>query len=277
MNYRISDLKNFIESAGCRTLSEAAKKLEITQPALSESIKRLEQDLGHILFYRSRSGINLTPTGQMTFEKAKNALSAILNVESFENSENLFQGRLVTIGCHPMVASYFLPSALKYLAKKSSDYRVEIKHGLSRHIQDDIQKGLIDIGIVINPIPVPDLIIKTIAKDSIYIWTHEKEGVGNKLICSLDLFQSQSILRKAKSLPTEIIDTNSIELIVRLVSHNVGLGIIPERAVHLLKAPLKKLKDSPVFKDDICLVYRPEFGKNSFEKEVIESLKQSII
>lgn len=277
MNYRISDLKNFIEAANCRTLSEAAKKLEISQPALSESIKRLESDLGHTLFYRSRAGVQLTSTGQSTLEKAKNAFSAILDVESFSVKHNSSQGRLITIGCHQTIASYFLPQAFKYLEKKSPDYRVQLKHGLSRDIQDKVQKGSIDIGIVVNPISVPDLIIKKIAEDVVYVWSSEKNAIGNKLICNMDLFQAQSILRKMRRHSLEMLETDSIELIVRLVDQQIGYGIIPERAVKLLGAKLKKQKDMPSFKDEICIVYRPEFGKNNYEQEIIDSLKQSII
>lgn len=282
MNYRISDLKNFTEAANCRTLSEASKKLGISQPALSESIKRLESDLGYTLFYRSRAGVQLTSTGQSTLEKAKNAFSAILDVESFSLKNKFSQGRLITIGCHQTIASYFLPSTFKTLEKKSPDYRIQLKHGFSRDIQDKVQKGLIDIGIVVNPISVPDLIIKKIAEDLIYVWSSGKTPIGNKLICNLDLFQTQSILRemglkKMKQHSLELVETDSIELIVRLVDHQVGYGIIPERAVQLLGAKLKKQKDMPSFKDEICIVYRPEFGKNDYEQGIIDSLKQSII
>jgi len=277
MSFRISDLKNFIETAHCSTMSEAARKLEITQPALSESIKRLEEDLGEVLFYRSRSGISLTSTGESVLEKAKIAMSSLLDVESFKAGDSSFKGRFITIGCHPVVGSYFLPRALKALEKKAPDYRVDLKHGLSRVIQAEIQKGLIDIGIVINPIFVPDLIVKKVSQDNVCLWSSKKGPIGNKLICNLDLFQTQSILRKWKEAPADIINTDSLELIVRLVANQVGYGIIPERAVHLFNADFKKHKDTPSFKDDICLVYRPEFGKNEFEQAVIESLKSAMV
>lgn len=61
MKYRMTDLRNFVEASSCPTIMQAAQKLEISQPALSESIKRLESDLGYLLFYRSRTGIKLTP------------------------------------------------------------------------------------------------------------------------------------------------------------------------------------------------------------------------
>ena len=64
MKFRFNDIQNFLAASTCKTINQAAHKLEISQPALSESLKRLEQDVGYILFYRSRSGIELTPSGR---------------------------------------------------------------------------------------------------------------------------------------------------------------------------------------------------------------------
>ncbi|MGZ3773619.1 MAG: LysR family transcriptional regulator [Pseudobdellovibrionaceae bacterium] len=274
MTFRVTDLKNFVECSQCNTMSVAARKLGITQPSLSESIKRLEADLRVKLFYRSRSGIKLTPNGRNVFENARLALSSLVNVESSCEDNALFKGRVITIGCHPVVASYSLPSALHMLSKKSPDYKVFLKHGSSRNIQALIQMGQIDVGIVINPTAVPDLIIRKLAYDEVCVWSADKKT--DKLICHMELFQTQYILRKWKNHPVEIIDTESLELAVRLVEKGIGYGIIPERAVKLLGANLKKHKELPQYKDSICLVYRPEFGKNLFEKEVITALLKSL-
>ena len=53
----------FYEVAGCRNFSVAAKKLYITQPAVSKAISRLEESLDTVLFYRSSRGVCLTPEG----------------------------------------------------------------------------------------------------------------------------------------------------------------------------------------------------------------------
>ncbi|MGZ3742306.1 MAG: hypothetical protein ACXWRA_00480 [Pseudobdellovibrionaceae bacterium] len=65
------------------------------------------------------------------------------------------------------------------------------------------------------------------------------------------------------------------KLSFKFVERGIGYGIIPERAVLLLGAKLNKHADLPQYKDSICLVYRPEFGKNRFEKEVLAALADS--
>ncbi|MGZ3805763.1 MAG: LysR family transcriptional regulator substrate-binding protein [Pseudobdellovibrionaceae bacterium] len=87
----------------------------------------------------------------------------------------LFKGRIITIGCHPVVASYSLPKAFQTLGQKSPDYKIYLKHGTSRNIQTLIQMGQVDIGIVINPTFAPDLVIKRLAYDEVCVWSGGKK------------------------------------------------------------------------------------------------------
>ena len=278
MKYRMTDIENFVTTASCSTIIQAAIKLEISQPALSESIKRLESDLGHVIFYRSRTGIELTPTGKIFFTKAQSLLQSIDQLEISNKKETIFNGRTIVIGCHETVAQYSIPRALSILQKSAPDYKVELKHDFSRNIQSEVQHGHIDIGIVINPVEVPDLVILKLAKDKVGIWSAKNKYENNldTLICNQNLFQTASILKKWKNKPSKIIHTDSLELICQLVNENIGYGIIPERAVILSKLKLIDHKKLPSFNDEICLVFRPEFGKSLFEKITIEALKEAI-
>lgn len=275
MKYRLSDIRNFVEMASCKTIIQCANKLEISQPALSESLKRLEQDLGCILFYRSRSGIQLTPSGKVILDKAQTALRAFVDLDIIAKEENVFAGRTIVVGCHSTVAQYSIPKALKYLKSIAPDYKIELRHDLSRNIQADIQRGVIDIGIVINPARVPDLIIRPVAADIVGVWANKSSKNLDTIICDPNLFQSQSILKKWKDKPSKIISTDSLELICRLVAADIGFGIIPQRAVNLLSTQLRQLEKLPIYKDEIALVYRPEFGKVASERLTVEALEKS--
>lgn len=277
MDVRLTDLKNFIEASSCITMGQAATKLEISQPALSESLKRLETDIGAILFFRSRSGIKLTATGRLFLEKAKTVTSSLKNLNLRAESDQVFAGRSIVIGCHPTVASYSLPKTLSYLKQEASDFKVELRHDLSRNIQSAVQSGVIDVGLVINPVSVPDLVIKRLAFDYVSIWTANRSKPFDTIICDSDLFQTQSILKKWKERPQKLISTTQLDLIARLAYEHIGYGIIPDRAVQLSGLKLYKLENSPSYKDEICLIYRPEFGKQEFENITIEALKQSFI
>ena len=190
---------------------------------------------------------------------------------------------MVTIGCHPVVASYSLPAALKSLSRTAPDYRIDLKHDLSRSVLLEIQQGRVDIGLVVNATPTPDLIVRKIASDDVCVWTSPRASVSSqtsakhdRIFCDPSLMQTQSILRKWKKAPTVQIATSSLELIVRLTAEGLGYGILPARAVKLVGAKLQVEPHLPSYRDTISLVYRPEFGKNKIERRVIEALTASL-
>lgn len=275
MKYRVNDIVNFVETSTCSTIIQSASRLEISQPALSESIKRLESDLGYAVFYRSRTGIKLTPLGRAFLIKAK-ALIQSINDLSFSTEENFFSHQSIKIGCHVTVAQYSIPKALSFLKTKAPNYQIELIHDFSRNIQTEVQKGNIDIGIVINPSIVPDLVIQKLTNDIVGVWSHKKYQEFDTVICNLNLFQTQSILKKWREKPAKVISTDSLELICRLVNEKIGYGILPERAVQLSGFDFKNWSECPTYKDELSLIYRPEFGKSPAEKLMIQSLRQSL-
>jgi DNA-binding transcriptional LysR family regulator len=69
---------------------------------------------------------------------------------------------------------------------KESSLRIQLMHGLSRHVQVEVQHGRIDVGIVVNPIASPDLIIRTLATDEFCIWQgNDLKTQKLKLFCNL--------------------------------------------------------------------------------------------
>ncbi len=275
MKFRFNDVQNFLATSSCKTINQAANKLEISQPALSESLKRLEQDLGHVLFYRSRSGIELTPSGKAFLPKAQALVKAYNDLAIEDGKRKLFGDRVISIGCHPIIAQYFVPEALARLKVAAPDFQVQLRHDISRKIQESVQTGQIDMAIVANPVEIPGLYITRLGADQVGVWSADETADSDTIICNLDLFQTHSILSNWKNKPNRLISSSSLELICRLVSKNIGLGIIPGRAVELSGLPLFHQKKLPVFRDQVCLIHRPEFGRNDAEKLVIRAFRES--
>ncbi len=268
---RLNVMHNFIEVSSFSSFSLAAKKMEVTQPALSESISRLEKDLGFKLFYRTKNGVSLTPQGRKTLERVKKAYQIIASL----GEEEIGSIPMINLGCHSVVASYFLPEFFSLIAKKIPDHRIQLKHDLSRNIQFEIQAGRIDIGIVVNAIKNPDLIIKKIAEDSVCVWQSKKRTPQQQVIADLNLFQTQSILKKWTHAPKSITSTESLDLIIRMTHQGCGYGIIPKKAVDLVGLDLVQVANTPHFKDQFSVVHRPEFGKTPYEKEILAAIYQS--
>jgi DNA-binding transcriptional LysR family regulator len=275
MSMRWRDLQNFMVSARSRTLTEAALQLGISQPALSESIKRLETDCGAALFYRSRSGIRLTPGGRK-FSKKVELLVSDWNAlqETFSNEGNKQRSEII-IGSHRSVATYLFPNVLKELDLINQKIDIRLIHDLSRNIQIQVQQGLIDFAVVVNAVPVPDLIIKPVGVDYIKFWK-EKSTIADVIIYDPALMQSQNLLRKLKTNPSRSVHTDSFDMTLRCIEEGVGIGLLPERFVKMSSRKLISPSHYPIYKDEISIVYRPEFANNKISQDLVRIIKKQM-
>jgi len=282
-----SDLTYFIEAAQTKNLSRAAERLGITQPSLSLAIKRLEDSLGVPLFIRSRKGVELTKAGKDLVGRGRVLLLNWEQLRSEVTKKSTGVSGEYVIGCHASVALYSLPNFLPQLVQDHPDLELKLVHDLSRKITEKVISFEVDFGIVVNPVSHPDLVIKPLCKDDVSFWTSSKPTANQVLdmetgvlLCDLNLTQVKKLLsdlQKKKQGFKRIIQSCNLEVIAEMTAAGVGVGILPTRvatrdSVHGLK-PLKgKL---PIFKDDICLVYRADAQKNQGSKVLIEAIKNA--
>jgi DNA-binding transcriptional LysR family regulator len=150
---------------------------------------------------------------------------------------------------------------------------------------EEIIDFTIDVGIIVNPIKHPDLVIVPLAKDEVTGWQIEAEKKSKKtdektIICDPDLHQTQWILKhmQKKGISYQrMITTNNLEVIGRLAASGIGIGILPENVVKTLyknqTLKLSRVKEMPVYQDEICLVYRHENRGIKATQVMIEAIK----
>ncbi|EHI99843.1 MULTISPECIES: LysR family transcriptional regulator [unclassified Clostridium] len=140
--------KTFFTVAKYKNISHAAEVLFVSQPAVSKSIKTLENHLNLKLFSRSSKGVALTPEGEILFKHINNALSELSLgehiLEKLKNKEigNINLGVSTTIG-----KSYFLPEFEKF-TKEYSDFKIKIINRPTLDTIKLIQEEKLDLGII---------------------------------------------------------------------------------------------------------------------------------
>lgn len=262
-----ADLTYFIEVAQTQNLTRAAERIGISQPSLTLAIRRLEDSLGTQVLFRSKKGVTLTQSGRQLLAQARELLQQWEKVKSRTlASVNEVQGSY-TIGCHPSVALYSLPQMMAGLLEEYPHLEIKLQHDLSRKIVEQVVQMQIDLGIVVNPVSHPDLVIRKICSDEVTLWkgkghrkTQDVSSGQGVLICNADLLQSQSLLAKLKRSRIEfarVVESSSLEVIARLTCEGAGIGILPGR-VAAQERTLQRLPSAPAFHDDICLVMRME-------------------
>lgn len=281
-----SDLKYFIEVSSTGNLSRAAERLGISQPSLTLSIQRLEKEVGVDLLIRSKRGVALTPAGKRLLAQGRFLLQEWEKVrEAATKSQSEVSGSYV-LGCHPSVALYSLPHFMPELLEKFPDLEIKVSHDLSRKVTESVISMNLDLGIVVNPVQHPDLIIKKLCDDEVTFWTapgsrsiQSPSSEAGVLICDPELLQTQDLIKKLGGSKEgfsyrRTLFSSNLEVISNLVASGSGYGILPGRVAKRVRNPkLKKIRGAPIFKDEICLVYRVENRKVRAIQEIADRIQ----
>lgn len=269
MDYRISDLQNFVTTAEHRTISEAARVLGISQPALSQSLKRLEKDLSRVLMFRTRQGTALSPEGRALWPAAVQLISDLNSLGGSHHPE-------IRMGAHSVIAAWAIPVMIKHLRAGPIDFKFKITHGRSRDIQDQIQNGKIDLGLVVNPLNASGLVSKLVATDEVSVWVTKKATESSLLFCDTELVQTQQILRKwPRSGDFAIVQSSSLEFIAKMVSTGSGMGILPRKSLSQRDlSEVRLVARAPVYTDRIYLMHQTKFGRTRYERTFLASLNR---
>ena len=145
MAVRLELYRVFLEVAKQGNISAAAQNLFISQSAVSQSVKQLEEQLQVRLFSRSTRGVSLTSEGKLLLEYVSHALGLLQSgEEKIAASRQLLTGELI-IGASDTVTKTYLLSRLEAFHKDYPDIRIRILNGTTSMVLDSLHAGQVDI------------------------------------------------------------------------------------------------------------------------------------
>lgn len=149
----LRQLKFFLGVAACESFTKAAEQLHIAQPALSISIKKLEEELDVILFNRRDRRISLTAEGEALFRHAQGILQGVSNAkQEIADLRGLLKGE-VRVGLTPMLSSFFFPKIISSFTLSHPGLKISISGDSAWSIQRKIESGELDIGVIAGAVP----------------------------------------------------------------------------------------------------------------------------
>lgn len=149
----LKQLKFFLGVAECESFTKAAEQLHIAQPALSISIKKLEEELDVLLFNRRDRKISLTAEGEALLLHAQNILQGVNNAkQEIADLRGLLKGE-VRVGLTPMLSSFFFPKIISSFKQSHPGLRISISGDSAWNIQRKIESGELDIGVIAGEVP----------------------------------------------------------------------------------------------------------------------------
>lgn len=270
-------LRYFKAISSTGNMTRASERLGVTQPTLTHAMRRLETELGCILFIRSKAGVRLTKAGLKLLslsDELESGWSRIRNLVS--NEDQLVEGTY-SIGCHASVGLSTIHRFTATLMKDHPRLGLRLQHGLSREITEAISSNRIDVGIIANPIRQSGLTFYELCKERFALWKSPALKNDDVLIYDPDLAQVQKMLEMlAKKGMTfrRHVHSSSLELTAKLTSEGVGIGILPERVLGELSHHACAVVDgAPVVKDSICLVFKKENQTTEASSVILKAIQ----
>ena len=240
MNVNLELYRIFYIVAKHKHMTKASEELMISQPAISQSIKKLEDQLGGILFIRSNKGMELTEEGKMLFEYIKGSLDLIRTAENkFTHFKELTQGE-IKVGISASLTKAVLLDALKSFHEDYPNITINITNELTKNLIADLQKGKLDF-VIFNESDVREsnVALKELTKlKPVFIYNPKYHDFPKKAFKLSELNNIPLILQNKESNSRQYLDAfmvqNTVDLkpTLEVVSQdliiefaNIGLGV----------------------------------------------------
>lgn len=150
MEIDIELYKIFYNVAKFGNITKAANELFISQPAVTMSIKKLEEQLETTLFTRTKRGVLLTSEGKVLYEYVAKAMENIKIGENRLSSLKNLEAGNIKIGIGTTLTKYFLVSYLKEYHQKYPNISINIDTSMTSEIIKKLEDGIIDVAIITN-------------------------------------------------------------------------------------------------------------------------------
>jgi LysR family transcriptional regulator, hydrogen peroxide-inducible genes activator len=244
-NLTLKQFRYFEALARHGHFGRAAEASAISQPALSQQIKELEESLGSALFERGPRRIVLTSFGETFALRVREILRGVDEVEELARAARDRPVGRLRIGVIPTVAPYLLPALIGDLSRLYPDLDLHIRETLTARLLDELAAGKIDTAIVALPVSEPAFAETPLFSESFVLvrpGDHAERPVPNLeslremrvlLLEEGHCFREQALAfcQRHAAMPREILDGSSLSTLVQMVGSGIGVTLIPEMAV----------------------------------------------
>jgi LysR family hydrogen peroxide-inducible transcriptional activator len=241
----LSELRFVVSVAQEKNFRRAAAKSFVSQPALSLAIKKIENELGVLIFERNRMGISLTTVGEKIVNQAQIVLEEVDKIKAISVVERNTQQVEVKIGLIYSIAPYLLPSIIPLVKNSSPEIILEAEEDITTNLIKKLEEGSIDAAIIALPFVVPGIETQPLYDEPFKVLIPTKHPWNNKQKINAKELKNEKILlldnthcfsmQVREACPgisdkAEVQAGTSLETIRNMVASNLGISILPQSA-----------------------------------------------
>lgn len=277
-----------------RSFSKASKKLFISQPALSQYISGVENEIGCPLFDRKNLPLSLTPAGEIFIKRSKEIINLKHNmIKEIEDLTKNFAGTL-TLGISPFRNAYILPKFLPELKKEFPNVKIKVVEKHALELEKDLEKGVVDLIVTSLPLASREFEFIEFCREETFVVTPKDERFLSLAVdgeIGLEKLKNESFILPYERIklrdeidiifynnnfvPNIFLETWNQESTLSLVESGMGVGFASEMSLKLGKwhedlyfFPVKNSRIIRTF----AIIYRKGKKFNDIESKFVEIL-----
>jgi len=243
----LRQLEYFYNVAKLKNVTRAAEMLNVAQPSVTASIKKLEKELNTQLFIREHKQMKLTEEGQVFFLKAEDILFRIDDTLAEIKDMATERKGTLRIGIPPMIGTYLFPKVFVDFFKEYPDIELKIWEYGSLDTQGMILEGELDMGIVITSEASVELETLGLSHSQVMVCLPENHPQNKADSLSIADLKSEKVIMLKKGFyhrkkmmesyneanikPQIVLSSNQLETIKSLVRNNVGISFLMEDVI----------------------------------------------
>ncbi len=235
LDEHLDKLPIFLETVRARSIRAAAKALGRSQPAVSRTLRQLEDAAGARLFVRDRTGITLTAAGQRLFEFADHVMAELARFRAGSSREKQIRQQ-ISFGTYESIAVYFLPGFLRYAADVQNRLEISVLTAPSSELFDALRRSQVDLILSVNPPTHRGVHSSVLFSDEYRVYRHPSLAITART--PLLAFEG-AVDAKGKSVARYVRQSRhgrrrqfacaSFEVVCALAAAGLGIAILPSR------------------------------------------------
>jgi DNA-binding transcriptional LysR family regulator len=243
----IETLKVFCDVVETRSFSTAASQNFVTQSAVSQQIRMLEEKYGRRLLERLRGNVQVTPAGEIFYQVSKEIVQRYQEMEGRIQALTSVVAGTVRVATVHSIGLYELSAPIKRYLKAYPQVNLHLEYSRSNRIYDDALRGSIDLGVVAYPSRRPQIAVVPLREDRLVLVTPPGHPIARQRRVSIHKLSGEPLIGFERDIPTRketervlrrnaievryVMELDNVETIKRVVEIGRGLAILPEPAV----------------------------------------------
>jgi LysR family transcriptional regulator, hydrogen peroxide-inducible genes activator len=243
----LTELRYIVAVARERHFGRAAETCFVSQPTLSVAVKKLEDELGLVLFERGPGEVSVTPGGQKIVEQAQRVLEEASRIREIAAAGKDPLAGPLRLGAIYTIGPYLLPKLIPILRRTAPAMQLLIQENFTHRLADELKSGQVDVIVVALPFEEPGIVTRAVYDEPFLVavpkghpWENRKRVTSEELTSESLLllgeghcFRDQvldichTVRAKDRSPLAKSVEGGSLETIRQMVAGGVGVTVLP--------------------------------------------------